>query len=96
MSKQKPLIIAVSVDQKVKMLKGMIKNLTGRRFGATNVKISGEKREWKGVSVTAIQSPNIKDHQLTVVEPNSDSQARTLELETVTEFRADGSILQFI
>lgn len=93
---KKPLVISVPTDQKVSMLKGIIDNLGGRRFGAVNEKKDFSLREWKGVSKTAVQNGGLKDCQVTVVEPNSRSQARTLDLSTVTVFRANGSVLQFV
>lgn len=82
--------VAVSEAYKVTMLKAALENLQGRMFGMVNVKADNSLREWKGVKLVEIKGDNAL-----VIEPNSASQVRTINLRTVREFRANKLEIRF-
>ena len=97
-----PLTVSLNEADKVEFLKAAIDGLQGKMFGAVNVKADKTKREWKGVrtgvakytSGTGRAKP-LPHHQVGVFEPNNGNQYRTIDLRTVTEFRAQNQHIKF-
>ncbi len=101
MTKQ-ALTISLSEAEKVNFLKAAIESQQGKMFGAVNKKKCGAIREWNGVRTGVAKYTNgtgraapLPHHQVGVFEPNNGNQFRTIDLRTVTEFRANGQQIKF-
>ena len=102
MTNSQALIVSLSEAEKVQFLQAAISGLQGKMFGAVNVKKDLTKREWRGVRTGVKKFTNgtgraqpLPTHQVGVFEPNNGNQYRTIDLRTVTEFRANGQQIKF-